>query len=204
MKVIFCYLVVEVDISLLLKSVNCYISVATVTLTPFANMTHCRSYSKSKQQAKQYCYVTTRIATQYFNKQVILNRFILLSSRSHGLTHILYLFEILFHFSQITEENIVGNNYVNQRISACSFSTAKMKGCVLLSTVSVDVGTDVLEATALREVGGKTVTGLQCTSNCGTASGQRQLLIGVLFSIFAGIFFSSIIFHYRYLVYLYL
>ena len=55
MKLIFFYFLVEVDISLLLKWWNCYIWVAAATLMPFAEMSDCRSYSKSQQQAEQHC-----------------------------------------------------------------------------------------------------------------------------------------------------
>ena len=143
MKLIFFYLFVEVDISLLLKSANCYISVGRVTLILFVNMTDCRSCTKSEQQAKQHCDVTIRIITHnMFIRKAIINTFIhysYLTSRSHGnstkiLTYISYLFQIVFILNYYWQATIVA--LVPLMASA--------------ATTGMDVGRDVLESIPLQ------------------------------------------------------
>ena len=138
MKLIFFYLFVEVDISLLLKSANCYISVGRVTLTPFVDMSDCRRYSKSEEQAEQHCDVPIRIITpNILISKTILNRF--------------------FHHSHLTSRSnilFISNIYcLLNNWQANSTRTTIVTLIILMAsaaTTSVDVDRDALESPQLR------------------------------------------------------
>ena len=75
-KLIFFYLVFTLDISLLLKHQNCYISVGVARIAEFDMLSRCQTKRKTEQQPEWLRMIHNRIAVNINNYKSMMGQFV--------------------------------------------------------------------------------------------------------------------------------